>query len=300
MMAFFERKIKLEIRTKNKIRKTKDLLLRAVKRRRLSSAASITVEASLVLPIYIFFFVNIIGAFDILRLQCDMEAALHQAGEQISENAGLLRVGSVKGDKGAVEGVVSGAVSTVYAKNQVKKYLGEQYLSESCIVGGSGGISLAESTLHSNGDIINLIASYKVHPLIGVYGFTDFESESRYYGHAFTGYNPDSGGYEENGESEELVYITESGTAYHRSLDCKYLNPTVRRVTKEGVGKARNKDGAKYYSCEYCGKKSGQTVYVTDYGNRYHSDLNCPGIKRTIKTVPISEAIGRHPCSECG
>jgi hypothetical protein len=229
-----------------------------------------------------------------------MEAALHQTGDQISESAGLLRVGVPKDDKGEAEGLVSGVLSTVYATQQVKNYLGEEYLNKSCIVGGSGGISLVESTLHSDGDILNLIVAYKVHPLIGVCGFTDFESESRYYGHAFTGYNPDSGGYEENGESEELVYITESGTAYHRRLDCKYLNPSVKSVSKESVGKARNKDGAKYYSCEYCGKKAGHTVYVTDYGNRYHSNLNCPGIKRTIKTVPISEAAGRHPCSECG
>ena len=180
----------------------------------------------------------------------------------------------------------------------VKNYLGEDYLKHSPIIGGASGLKLTETTVYSNGDILDIVATYKAHPLFGIAGFTDFSLEGRFYGHAFTGYSPNEGdGNLDDGE--ELVYITESGTAYHKSLDCSHLKLSIKQIPKSEVSKKRNADRAKYYPCEYCGKRAGTYVYITNYGNKYHSNRNCGGLKRTIKTVRISEAIGRSPCSEC-
>ena len=40
-------------------------------------SGSMTVEASLALPLFIFFFVNIMAMFNIVKVQSDLEAALH-------------------------------------------------------------------------------------------------------------------------------------------------------------------------------------------------------------------------------
>ena len=291
-------KIGMEIDVVNKLSKLirKDLLLRAKTGKRLSPAASVTVEASLVLPIFIFSFVNILGAFDILKLQCDMEAALHQAGSQIMETAALSRIG---GD-GEGEDKVKGALSAIYAGKRTKSYLGENYLTHSPIVGGASGVSFKESLLSSDKDVIDIIVSYKVHPMFGIAAFTNFGVESRFYGHTFTGYSPSGYGTEEADESEEMVYITKTGHSYHRSLGCSHLKLHIRSASRESVGAERSKDGSKYYPCEYCGSRNCSTVYITDYGNRYHSNINCSRLKRGIRTVPISEVGGRTPCSECG
>ena len=277
--------------------KLKDLLLRA-SRKRPSLAASVTVEASLILPLFLFFFVNLLGVFDILKLQCDLEAALHQTGRQLMMIEATTRSFTKSDDGGSAAGAAAGAVNAVAAGRMVKNYLGENYLEHSPVIDGASGLKMGETTLYSNGDIIDIVASYKVHPLFGIAAFTDFPLEGRFYGHAFTGYDPNEGTHD-NDEAEELVYITESGTAFHRSLDCSHLKLSVKQIPKSEVSGKRNADRGKYYPCEYCGKKAGNSVYITNYGNRYHSNRNCSGIKRTIMTVRLSEAIGRTPCSEC-
>ena len=289
------RKLKTIKLCNKKIFILKGMLLRAKKGKRLSSAASITVEASLVLPLFIFFFVNILGAFDILKLQCDMEAALHQTGSEIMESAGILR--HIK--EGEEPGVIKGALSAAYAGKRVRDYLGEEYLDNSCVVNKSSGLSFAESAFLSDGDIIDIVASYKVHPILGIVEFTNFPMESRFYGHAFTGYNGDAKA-EDSSKEEEMVYVTEHGSVYHRSLSCSHLNFSVRTVDFKNVSSQRNVDRCKYYQCEYCKKATGGTVFITDYGNRYHTNVNCSGLKRTIFTIPISQAHGKGPCSECG
>jgi len=53
--------------------------------------------------------------------------------------------------------------------------------------------------------------------------------------------------------------------------------------------------------CEYCGEKGMVTiVFITSYGNKYHTTTKCPGLKRTIKSIPLSQVKGVNPCQKCG
>lgn len=45
--------------------------------------------------------------------------------------------------------------------------------------------------------------------------------------------------------------------------------------------------------------KEKNTVFITDQGNRFHYDLNCGGIKRTIYMIRLSEVGNRKKCSRC-
>ena len=123
--------------------------------------------------------------------------------------------------------------------------------------------------------------------------------------HIFNGYSGDFVGKTDEAK-EEYVYVTETGQVYHRNRDCWHLNVSVRSIRGSGLSGERSVDGAKYYRCPYCGKgisradASSMELFVTDYGNRYHTRLDCPGIKRTIRLIPISQVGGRRPCSACG
>lgn len=272
-----------------------------MRNRRKAFAASMTLETSIALPLFIFFFVNIMTLFNIVKVQSDMEAALHQAGNQMSMNAFYLRYGEelLMGEANEKTEMVAGALEVVDARRTVLEYLGEG-IDNSCITGGSGGISFLQSRILMGNDIIDIVTDYKVHPLIPVVGFKEFAVESRYYGHAWTGYDIELGfGAEET--EEEMVYVTEHGEVYHRSIGCEHLKTSVRSVGMPDLQTIRNKDGKIYKACEYCGYGIGAgNVFVTDYGDRYHSTTGCTGLKRKIYTIPISEVGGKRPCSACG
>ncbi len=114
----------------------------------------------------------------------------------------------------------------------------------------------------------------------------------------WTGYDPT----ETSSDDEEMVYITETGTVYHRDRECSYLNPSIKTVAYEALSYLRNSSGHIYYACRSCvvSKTGAGSVYITTYGESYHRDINCEGLKRTIYCVPISEVGGRGPCSKCG
>lgn len=101
---------------------------------------------------------------------------------------------------------------------------------------------------------------------------------------------------------EEIVYITPGGSVYHTDRDCSYLRLSIRQISRDVLDGERNQSGGRYGSCVYCvrGGETGGTVYITDYGSSYHSNMNCQGLKRTIEAVPLSQAGGRPCCSRCG
>ena len=263
-----------------------------------SLSASMTLEASIALPLFIFFFVNIIGAIEIIRVQSEMEGVLHQVGNEVTIMAYDIREGEdligVNNGGAAEVGALSG-----YAIYQVKRRL-EDKLTGNPVMDGINGLNMLLSGIMTGGDIVDIVVDYRVHPIIPLIGFKDFMVESRYYGHAWTGYDV-TGGSDLNDIQEEMVYVTEHGEVYHRDVGCRYLKPSVKSVPYSQVGSLRNKDRSKYYPCEYCGGNvAGGNVFITDYGEKFHTNVSCPGLKRKIYTIPISEVGGRGPCSGCG
>ena len=263
----------------------------------LRSRGSMTLEAAFALPFFLFAVINILFAVNIIGAQSRINAALHQTGNKMAF-AGYVYERTIGG---ALPDSLAGvAMTNVYARGQVLEYVGRDYLDQYCIVGGSGGLSFAGSSVMENGDIIDLQVSYKVKPFSGIMGFNGFTMSQRYYGKAWTGYDVTQY-VSDAGEEDPMVYITETGTVYHTDRNCTYLNPSVESIPALTVDGKRNRSGGKYYPCEICGAGTGMgQVYITQQGSSYHSRLNCSGLKRTIYTVPLSQVGGRGRCSKCG
>lgn len=261
-------------------------------------SASMTLEASIALPFFLFAMLNIISSMNLLAVQSHLNAAMHQTGNKMAF-AGYA-VSEVAGE--SLSGELSDVIlSELYARNQIVHYAGKTYLDKSCISGGSSGISMLGSEVMGDGDVIDLRVSYRVTPMFGWMGFDEFAMGQRYYAKAWTGYDVEHRAGSGSSEEDPMVYVTKSGTVYHLDRNCSYLNPAVQSVPTERMGELRNQSGGKYYPCELCGGSAMQEVcYITENGNRYHNDLNCSGLKRTIYTIPLSEVGGRGRCSKCG
>ncbi|MDE7478350.1 MAG: hypothetical protein K2M91_10445 [Lachnospiraceae bacterium] len=253
-----------------------------------------TVEACFVLPFFLFAFLNIISIVEIYRLQGNMSAAMHETVKQMAVYG--YEYQQISG--GSVGAAESLGLTYLYAAGKVRAKLGTAYLENSPLSGSASSISWLRSSVMQKDDCIDLVAEYRIEPPAAVVGWKQRMMYNRMRTRAWTGYDNagNSGGMNE----EEIVYITPEGSVYHRSRGCSYLKLSIVAVDKSFVDTQRNQDGSKYYPCGDCGASCGSTVYITSYGNRYHSTLGCSGLKRTVMAVPISEVGGRGACSKCG
>ncbi len=240
---------------------------------------SITVEAALVVPVFFLAVVTLLYLMEITAIQTSMRAGLQYAGKKAAKEAYVLT-----------------AVMPAKLEQDVVHAIGAERLDRSIVSGGSGGVSCSGSRISLRTGIGELVVSYQVRLPFPVFRVPPIEYKEKMRIKAWTGYEK-PGFHEEN---EETVYITETGLVYHRDYHCTYLDLSIRMVTSTEVNDLRNNSGGKYYPCEYCGKKSGKGVYITDTGERYHSSLSCGGLKRTVYAVPVSEAVGKGACSRCG
>ena len=270
--------------------------------------ASMTLEASLVLPLYLFFLGTLLFSFEMLRFQNNMLEALHQTGSKMSYCGYYFRYAFsevLDPDDEVMEMLIGkgGALllSETYVRSSVEDFLGEDYMSTDCLQGGYSAVSYLRSNIMSGGDLIDLVADYRIKNFIPLMGIEGFSMQSRFYGHAFVGYSVGSSSASGEEKDETYVYITATGTVYHLSENCTYLKPSVRTIDASQLSSARNEEGARYYACESCDPVRSGTLLITTEGNRYHSDSSCPALKRTIYTVSLESVEGKMPaCSKCG
>ena len=260
-----------------------------------STVGSLTVETALVLPIFMFAMLSVVHLTEGVRFSSMMSAALCETSTEYAKYAYAY-------EKGISAGGLSGrAIGVAAAGSSVLNRLGNSYLQDAPLSGGRSGISFLRSSVLDRDETIDLVASYKLSMPYNFLGFMDIGVTDRARVRAFTGYDNTKKGAKDDEEAQELVYITETGSVYHRQRGCKHLKLNIMTTSIEDVGSKRANDGSKYYPCEYCGKKAASgNVFITNYGNRYHSSVSCPGLKRKIYTIPISEVGGRGPCSACG
>lgn len=268
--------------------------------------AGMTVEASVLLPLFLFFFMNLGCVIEMIRLHGNLQLALWQIGSKLAVYGYALDSGEMPEDEEQEEdggehwwenlaGIV---LASTFVKAQVINAAGESYLDASPLTDGAGGLQFWESELPGADDEINLVVTYSVSPLSSLAGFASFRMANRYYAHIWNGYRlPGEGG------EIQMVYIAETGTVYHLSRDCTYLRLSTRQITAAEIEGARNQNGGRYHPCLRCAVGDMPfTVYITEEGDRYHYDGLCSGLRRTVYSVSMEEAVeeGRHACSRCG
>lgn len=263
--------------------------------------AGMTVEAAIVLPCFLFFFLNLLGMIEMYRLHSTLLAALRETGRELSIYAYAYKaVTKEEEDEGLEAFLEDIAFSYLYVKGRVESLAGEEYLDTSPLSQGKESIWYADSSILRQGDIIDLVASYQVSPFIGIVGFSPARFYCRYYGRAWTGYEVAPEG-EENRGGEEYVYVAENAEVYHLSRECTHIRLSISECEAADLKTLRNESGSKYTPCELCITFWGDRFYIARSGDRYHQDLNCSGLKRTITVMLRSEAEKKYRmCSRCG
>ena len=263
----------------------------------ISQKASLTVEAALVLPLFLFAICFMMYFTEIVRIQAEVGNELYKQSKNMSLYAYVYQSAESNHiiESGKVEDLVSGMLSNLYVKSKVSEELGDNYFE---INNAESGISLILSSYMKENDIIDVVGMYSISIPCNFFHLNKVRVIQRARIRAWTGYEEDTEG---NEPIEEMVYITPYGSVYHKDIFCSYINLTISQVSKSDVDNLRNSSGGKYYECELCKDEvENAYLFITDTGDRYHKRRDCSGIQRDVLAVPISEVEGRGPCSRCG
>ncbi len=277
--------------------------------------ASLTLEAAIVLPLYLFFFLALLSVMEMLQYSMTLDHELSRISKQIAlyasaecllENAGAVQAEKDRGEQDAanggsaaseqVEGVAATVLADLYASETLRERIPAEYRKQ---MGVSGDLNLWRSSVLQKDDMVDLIATSQMQPRCNVFGIPKQLLLHRARTHAWTGY-PIQGAKET--EAERIVYVTEKGTVYHLSRSCTHLDLSITAIDAGTVENCRNAAGEIYQACEICGRRfsTQETYYITKEGDCYHTSLGCSGLKRTIYEIPISQVGEKRACSRCG
>lgn len=269
-----------------------------------SSRGSMTVEAAVVLPLILFFFLNLTSVIEWMRLHGNLELALWETGRRMSiygyaaETFGGEFNYQLQETDSILNSLAGVLITSAYARSEVIDYVGGNYLENSPLTDGSEGLHFIESVFQPERDCIDLKVTYRVSSWTPIPGFQTVTLANRFCSKIWTGYKiPGS----EPSKADEYVYVTEYGVVYHISLDCSFLKHSIQKVSLYQIPNLYNSNRERYTLCWLCrDKEYTNLVYITKDGNRYHYTLECSGLKRKIHTLSRSEAEKKYrSCPRC-
>lgn len=245
-----------------------------------NNKGSISIEAAIALPLFLFVLLFFIYIGNIYTVRSVIYEGCIETAEYMSEYAYFTNCF----EKAEVTDYPIVAL-------RFSEYVDQEALLEKYVVGGKRGISFIGSRFPDEEGFIDLKATYYIHisvPLLGAFKhmYTERIKQRAYIGRTSS---LSEGAADRN---NRFVYVAENAVVYHDTRSCTYLLPSIRS-TSSSVAKRQG-----YFACKYCGKNISGRVYVTTYGDCYHSSRKCSRLKRTVFMKRLSE-VNLPPCSKC-
>ena len=271
---------------------------------------SLSLEAAILIPVFLTLVIAVLSFMNLIAVQLTVDRALSETGEELAVYGGikeeLVRTpekeerlsGFVK------QKLLDAAFSELLVRTLVTEKLSGTAAAGAAVTGGLSGISYLGSSYDAARGRIELKASYRlrqaIFPSFTGRAFTQKSVHRIWSGDVTAAGSGGESGTETENEEGQTVYVTEQGTVYHLTTSCSALSLTVCEASAAVIAKLRNESGHIFYPCEHCDPVLSGTLYYTPYGECYHSDRNCSGLKRTVRAVPLSEVSGLPACKRCG
>lgn len=240
--------------------------------------ASLTAEAAMTLPLFLYSLYTIWQCFLLLLLQLSMCAEVAEITLS-SASLGYLEQQSTEETKGMTwlyEPLLWNALLGKERAESVRVSLKEK---ENGKIEGSVTYAFALRVPFFSEVVFPITQSFCFLPYVGEQAKDAFAKE-------------------EAGEAN-VVYVTENGTVYHERKTCSYLSVAVFAVLSNDIPGKRNNYGKKYDACRICGGESTELVYVSASGTKYHTSMECASIKRLVEEKNREE-VSLPACSRCG
>ena len=267
------------------------------------------------MPLFLYFMLAFLYFIQIFTLQERLQTAITQMGLNLGKSAYFYSdfpdlTDAINFDKtifseeitSELNNITDKVVSNYGLSLYATKYMDQGKINLDYIKGGFKGIDFSLSTIKNKDNRIDIILKYKICLPLQIFQFSDINMLQRVRMNAWTGFSVAAAYGTENDSKETIVYITETGSVYHKSIDCTHIKLSIRAVNTIPHD-LRNNNGGKYYACESCCKGStpeSATYYITNDGTRYHTKKECSKLKRSVKSIPLSDVGDKKACTRCG
>lgn len=271
------------------------------------NVGSVTVEACLVVPLFLFFMLAMADMFMLFMAEAHIHQSLAEAAGYTAQYAYLenrlrMHKGNQTTDKNQTEqekpdlkeasqkekGSLSDLIHSAILIKKFHEYLGDDFYVEKMIAGGRDGIAVSIKMDTDNSKIFLAEAHYRGIFDVPLLGSMSISLSNQMKQKAFLGYS------KEDQEMDSYVYVTPEQSVYHMRRSCTHLSLSIYR--------AASSQKKNYVPCSFCGKEPdvNGTIYLTRTTNVYHNSAGCSGLKRSVRRVKMSEVRGLAPCSRCG
>lgn len=266
--------------------------------------ASLTIEASLSLTVFMLMVFLLMMPMKLLDTQRRVQLVLESAAKDLSQYA-YIRYRSLQGETG-LEGknpeeageealqFLEQAGITVLLMNRIRKAAGDGRVED---------LNFGGTSISVDGEWVDLQVKYKLRLHFSLFRLDSVPAAARCFRRGWIGSEGDRQalGRDTGAEDETMVYIGKNMGRYHWFPDCHYISNDIAAVSYAAVGDKLSVSGTHYKPCSVCGKGSGagDTVYILPNGSYYHGRRNCSSLTSYVKTVPLSEVAHLGECSYC-
>ena len=257
----------------------------------------ITVEACMVVPLFLFFMLAMASVIMLLLAEAHIHQSLVEAAGYTAQYAYLEEQLGKKNKKVSLPDSAKQKSSHIGNKiinytilsTHFQEYLGEDFYVEKMVCGGKKGIIITAKQDTDNPKIYLIEARYYGRLMVPMFQSMQIPLKNRVKQKAFVGYS------KEEQETDIYVYITPEQSVYHTKRSCTHLSLSVYSASEH--------QKVNCVPCGFCGRKKRDTkgtIYLTRTTNVYHNNQSCSGLKRSVKRVKKSEVGGLGPCTRCG
>lgn len=269
-----------------------------------SKMGSLTLEAAIVLPLYMFFLVSILYILNILHIENVLQAAMEEAARNVNSYAYVAeQFEELSEDEQATVGSHDAGFVLSLAKNQVSKItIKNSFLTDrikniadsSYIKNGYKGIIISFES-NDLSEFVDFNISYMISLPFLPSGIFYIPITQRCYFKPFTGTDIT----EKKGDYTEYVYITATGAVYHTTPYCTYINRYYDIITDRENVDWNTAEG--YHACPHCayGQPIGPASFICPGRMVYHNRTDCAYIETSIYKIPKDQAGTMPMCSRC-
>lgn len=252
---------------------------------------SLTVEASLVFPLFIGAVVALLFFIQAIQIQVQLQKALFNQTMKVTGYGYYVN----SADLGTE---AENVLEVGYIKQKVIEELGDDFFEGGSIVNGKKGLVL-DLTNASQEGVVDVVIRYSLKVPFDIFGLGKLKFVARARCQIWTGVDVNKTEWD-----TDMVYMTAHGEVYHIDEKCTYIKSDITSCSLDEIGTRRNATGGIYYLCSLCGDKTilgNKEVFYTQYGNRYHLSEYCSNLKNNVFAMERAEAEKKYrSCSKCG